>query len=731
MAEDIPDWARKSATAADEDVPAWARQAPARAPAPGIHLGGIEAAADPLMRIPQYATQSWHHGLQEAGLEARPGEPAAARPPYYDPEHPYWSAFKHAVPDPRVALGALEATQAWPAAFYHSIVGQPSQEVSQGLMETAGVPQSVAHPIAEVIGGTLETGAGLGGTLPGVGKVPGFAEVIPGRAPVAPAMRMPKLGMELTEAQITRDPVKAAFEREAAAGARGEPAQTAARAAFERQKSQLPAVTEDVQRQLDPLGRVVAGDPHEAARIIGEGTRARAAAQKEGVDVLYQAARRGGAAEGAIDLGVFGGNMGRGIRDELFRGAEPVIISNRQTPNAASMTGWLNQQPDKLLRDLDIRIPQGSRLAGMDLTMVEQMRKRLSSLRRGAFSSGNREDARAAVAVLDKFDERIDAAMDAGLFRRPDGSPADPRILQAWKDARAAHADYKATFFRGGREDAVGRAMEKIVGGRGRPGEIPDKIADHLWGSSGIAPSSANVELSRRMLNMYPEGSVERGAVRQGLLSRIIEPPPGVTPFSHDRVADRLNTFLNTEMANVAYEPWQRDLLREYADLRRSLAHSEKVHTPTIGGQSDYLARTMAGRVASYIGHAAGHLISDVPLVGHVLGPLARYGAEKTVQLGRMHRDAKRVERQMGAIGKAWQDYARAVTIYERVRTGRAIARVSLAARNLDNNLRPIGTSLMEITQAPATQPTPAAPSQPVQQPPQQDQGPIGESHIY
>jgi hypothetical protein len=729
MAEDIPDWAREPATAADADVPAWARAPTAPGQGPGIHLGGIEAAVDPFARIPGYAMQSWHHGLQEAGLEAQPGEPATGRPPYYDPEHPYWSAFKHAIPNPRVALGALEATQAWPAAIYHSLLGQPSQEVSTGTLETAGVPPSVARPIGEVIGGTLETAAGLGYGPKGI---PGFAEIaIPGRAPVAPAMRTPKLGMELTEAQATRDPVKLAFEREAAGGKYGKPAQEKAQAALERQKAQLPTVTEDVQRQLDPLGRVVAGDPHEAARIIGKSTQARAVAQKEGVDVLYQEARRGGAAEGAIDLGVFGGNMGRGIREELFRGTDPVIISDRQTPSAASMTKWLNQQPDKLLGDLDVRIPKGERLAGIDLTMIDQMRKRLSGLRRNAFASGNREDARAAVAVLDKFDERIDAAMDAGLFRRPDGSSADPRILQAWKDARVAHADYKATFFRGGREDAVGRAMEKIVGARGRPGEIPDKIADHLWGSSGIAPSSANVELSRRMINMYSEGSVERGAIRQGLFSRIIEPPPGVTAFSHDRVADRLHTFLNTEMAKVAYEPWQRDLLREYADLRRSLAHSEKVHTPTVGGQSDYLARTMAGRVASYIGHAAGHLITDIPLVGQVLGPMARYGAEKTVQLRRMQRDAKRVERQMGAIGKAWDDYAKAVKRYEQKRLARNIARLSLAARNLDNNLRPIGTSLMEITQAPTTQPATAAPSQPVQQPSQQDQGPIGESHIY
>jgi len=63
---------------------------------------------------------------------------------------------------------------------------------------------------------------------------------------------------------------------------------------------------------------------------------------------------------------------------------------------------------------------------------------------------------------------------------------------------------------------------------------------------------------------------------------------------------------------------------------------------------------------------------------------------------------ASLIKNDMRIIDNAWVDYAAVVQAYEKApKTARNIARLTIAARNLDRNLQTIGTSFQQM-QAPS-----------------------------
>src|SRR5262249_14379661 len=156
-----------------------------------------------------------------------------------------------------------------------------------------------------------------------------------------------------------------------------------------------------------------------------------------------------------------------------------VIIDDELTSNASKAI----QDIDKKVTQLKIQnrasntrtmAETGERapsISGITLDGVDQMRKRLQAwLTKGWAKTP--EDGRAAQAVIDAFDARIDRAIANGEFT------GDPRIVEAWKAARAAHAEHRSTFG-GGKRDAVGDVIQKIIGNQARGIEAhpPEKVA--------------------------------------------------------------------------------------------------------------------------------------------------------------------------------------------------------------------------------------------------------------
>jgi hypothetical protein len=184
------------------------------------------------------------------------------------------------------------------------------------------------------------------------------------------------------------------------------------------------------------------------------------------------------------------------------------------------------------------------------------------------------------------------------------------------------------------------------------------------------------------------------GRRSSGLFSRLVEPGEGVTAFGPGKVAQRINRFLNVdgkEMAAQLYTKVERDLMQKYADLMRHLevpqAGANCSNSSTFAAQP-YM-QTIGNKITARVAGALGHL-SGISLAGEATGALARKLATGTEQA----REAREIARMMPILRNVMRDYQIAVQTAEKSRTPRNIARLTLASRNLANNLPSLGINL-------------------------------------
>jgi hypothetical protein len=310
--------------------------------------------------------------------------------------------------------------------------------------------------------------------------------VAPGSPPVAPQR---PLAVTLSEGQSTGD--LAAIQREQAArrnpnGRAGERAKDFA----DQQAQEVASARDRIAQGFDPFQQKVADTPQEAGQLVQQSVQNAAASRKAGVTQAYGDAK---ALPGEIPADAFK-DIATSIKTDLSNRPDPIVIDDRLTPFASHAIRDVEQRIGNLQiqnRASPTGQPPQNQIAGITLEGVDQMRKRLSAFRKDAYGSGNSADGRAASGVIDAFDSHIDNAINSGQF------VGDQRAIQAWNDARAAHADYRSTFGKG-RNDPVGRVVERILGTRDNPAAIPNDVADFLYGGSGVNPSSLNVAVNNR-----------------------------------------------------------------------------------------------------------------------------------------------------------------------------------------------------------------------------------------
>lgn len=567
-------------------------------------------------------------------------------------------------------------------------------KTGQGLMAIPGV---VAAPI---------TGAArsiLGHTRSAITGIP-FEETIadsdkammalgprgglsPMRGPVTPpAAPVPNgpLGVTLSEGQLTRElPL---IQREQAALRNTEaPGHARAQEFAQQQAAEVAQAQENVARGLDPYGMKVAESPQEAGQLVSEGVQQAAAAKKAQVKQAYDEAN---AMPGEIHAGAFEG-IGQKIKGDLTIRDEPVIIDSKTTPHANNALSDIENTIDRLRipnKADPFGEPNPENITGVSLKGVEQIRKRLSTFRKDAYGSGNASDGRATSAIIDAFDKRVDAAVDAGMFN------GDPRAVQAWKDARAAHADYQGTFT-AGKNDAAGRVVEKILGKGNNPAAIPNDVADFMYGSSGTNPSSLNVAVAKRIRGILGENSPEWSAVRQGLFSRLVESGEGVTPMGPGKIAQRVNKFLNVdgkELSNVLFSPSERAMIQRYGELHRAL------EVPQSGANwsntATFMGKTLdkiGGKLGMVVGAALGRTLFPglPPLVSEGMGAgltsVAGKGA-KTIQ-------ARQVAKQMPLVADQMKQWQKAAARAAKLNSPPGRAALATASMNLAKSLQPFG----------------------------------------
>lgn len=448
-----------------------------------------------------------------------------------------------------------------------------------------------------------------------------LAEGRPAARPTIPPPQPGPFGVTLSEGQATGDLPKIQFEQAALRKTVGSDAAHARAQEFsDQQKDQLAKAREGISKSLDPFGAEVAESPQEAGRLVSEGIASTARDAKAGVTAAYDTAKN---LPGEIHAGAFEG-IGQKIKGDLSLGDDPIIIDDKLTPFASQAI----QDVENRIAQLKIQnradpfgAPRQENIVGVSLKGVDQMRKRLSAFRKDAFASGNGADGRAAKAVIDAFDKHVDEAMDAGLFK------GDPRAMQAWKDARAAHADYQRTFTPG-KNDPVGRVVENILGKGSKEPDIPNRVADHLYGSTGVNATTLNVGVANRVKSILGAQSPEWSAVKQGLFHRLVDAGEGVTEFGAGKVAQRLTKFLRSdgkELSEAVFSSPERAMLWRYAELMRKLevpqAGAAWSNTPTFQKMNS---------VGGKIGMAIGALVGNAMGLG-LIGEAAGAGVAKTV----------------------------------------------------------------------------------------------------
>lgn len=632
--------------------------------------------------------REWRDDLADAKARSAAGQPQQEGLPRHDPGEGYGAAPLDVVAGAtNLVLGPLGAVTSPINAAIDQYIGGPVESVT-------GIPR-----------GVTDFAAGFALPLPKRIPVPA-ARLAEGAAPeraLVEGATGPQPGVILSEGQRTGDLSTIQREQAATRGNAGPGAQRNAQAFQDQQAQQLAEARERLARSMDPAGARVVENPQEAGALVQQSLQKTAAARKADVDAAYSTAR---AMPGEVAADAFTG-MSRRIKSELSAGDEPVVIDDALTPHASRMIRDIDERVSQLKIQNRAQpqstsmMPAGEQaeISGITLKGVDQMRKRLSSFRSDAMSSGNGADYRAARAVLDRFDAAIDAAINGGQFR------GDPRAINAWNAAREAHTDFRKTFGSAGRnKDRVAGVVQKVLGNRDNPAAIPNDVADFMFGSAGVNPASLNVAVVNRIKNIMGDRSPEWSAVKQGLFSRLVEVAEGVKPMGPGTVATRLHRFLNSdgkEMAGLVFSADERAMLQQYANLMRQIevpqAGANWSNTATFAAQG--YKPSMASRALSAIGSNVGAGI--MALLGHfvlpgggLMGEIAGGAAAKIAGASGQAREARQIAKQMPVIGNAVREFKLSARAAETTPNARNIARLTLASRNLSNNLQSIGVAM-------------------------------------
>lgn len=515
----------------------------------------------------------------------------------------------------------------------------------------------------------------------------GGLRAAPGPAPAAPTpIPTGPLNVILSEGQTTRALPAIQQEQAALRGTSGPSAQGRAQQFSDQQRQQVADARGTVAGGLDQFGQEIVRSPQEAGELAQQSIQSIAAQRKAGVTKAYDEAK---ALPGEIHAGAFEG-IGQRIKSELSAGDNPIVIDDKLTPFASRAI----QDVENRISQLKIQNradpfgqPSQENIVGINLKGVDQMRRRLSAFRKDAYGSGNAADGRAASAVIDAFDTQVDNAINGGLFR------GDPKAVQAWNDARAAHADYKSTFS-AGKNDPVGRVVERIIGKDKNPAAIPNDVADFIYGGSGVNPSSLNVAVTKRVRSILGDQSPEWSGVKQGIFSRLVETPEGVSDLGPGKIAQRLNQFLNgsgKEMAETMFSPVERSLLKQYADLHRALeipqAGANWSNTATFLAP---LLKSASNRMSSLIAGALSHI--------PIAGPLAGALVDNVGGIASNAKNARQIVKQMPLLTEAAQKFQKATVAYNKSNSPPSRVALSVATTNLARAFKQVGVEL----QAPA-----------------------------
>lgn len=288
----------------------------------------------------------------------------------------------------------------------------------------------------------------------------------------------------------------------------------------------------EYKNRLSPTNSLLAQTPMEAANhvqgaVANEAERAQAA-----TNAAYEALRE---TPGNFHSATFN-NIGSILTQKLRSGSDPTIINPQMTPQANAALSDLDDVLSGLKQTRDPETGRVVSRAPITPQVVENARKRLNTFYgdalQSARSSNNWSDVRATRQVMEAFDNYVADRLRAGTFMNGDPSG----VIDAMENARQLHANYRKTFTPQGAGDVVGPAIQKILGRQEGQAATPEEVSNLLYGKGGTP-----VKVGQRLIQMFGADSPEVGAIKQGLVSNIMERPPGQMAWTAEQVADRID----------------------------------------------------------------------------------------------------------------------------------------------------------------------------------------------
>lgn len=103
--------------------------------------------------------------------------------------------------------------------------------------------------------------------------------------------------------------------------------------------------------------------------------------------------------------------------------------------------------------------------------------------------------------------------------------------------------------------------------GRDGPASSSTDIVNHLFDLK--ANKEVSVQLARELRNRLAPESWSQ--VKQGMWSRLIEPPEGMLPWGSQKISQNISNFLKGDLANEMFTPNERMLMRTIANAHQQL----------------------------------------------------------------------------------------------------------------------------------------------------------------
>jgi len=595
----------------------------------------------------------------------------------FEKEHPITAAVAPVVGG-SIALGGAGGMSA-AAAKWLGMTGKLIPAATRATVSGAGIgaADAVARGSDPVAGAEVGGLTGAGGVVAGkaIGKVWDAARgMFRSAAPPVPArtMRVNETDVPVRESVLSRSPEASETEQSIIHGGRGPQAQEVARAHQEATDAAMGAEHSRFAASLDPSGASPSASPMgagesiaaevaatEAERAAAEAARLRSVgAERESLraaantsatpgvladaprpaaqnvsealirarDAVARARDRAYAhlagIEGEFQPAAFE-RVGPRIREDLNRGTDPVKITDNLTPNAAEALRDIETNVGQLRFENQaqtpmVRGPDGRPVAPpITATTIDEARKRLISMQRTANSaarkSGDFSDVRAMRRVIDAFDDHVErAAMTPGVFS---GDPQE--LLSSMQNARGLHRSLRQVFGPRNPQDDVGKAIEKIVGKRDvTPAEL-EAVAPMLFGPEAEPGGQLQTRIARRIIDIFGQDSAEVGALKQGLISHLVDAPAGLEARSLEKQADRIHKFFSgtkgVGLAQTLFSPSERAQL---------LAHANRLRSAADPAPGNFVEKT----IAKWAGRDGGLRASPKQIIDDLMGSTGQKG---------------------------------------------------------------------------------------------------------